>query len=110
MLLKDFEITLKPLSQLTLQEKSSYANWYRTEINPGGLLSEGKKYKILGVNDRSGGDWSFLVATDLNTFLWVPFEIVRYSDIVPEPQQVLVVKENAVGDGKKPAKKEPQAG
>jgi hypothetical protein len=68
-----------PFDQLTSQEKSAWHNFYITDTNPGGLYKVGKTYSVLGINDRGSGTWQCLIASERNTFNWIPLEILRYS-------------------------------
>jgi hypothetical protein len=77
-LLKHFQVSLRPIASLNIQETQTYGSLYRRDINPGGPLLEGKTYDILAISERSGGDWSFLIANEYNGFNWVPMDLCRY--------------------------------
>lgn len=85
MLMREFAVKLRPLTSLTMQERQSFGSLYQSQINPGAPFVEGKDYEILAINDRSGGDWSFLISNEYGRFAWVPFDLCLRSVVsVPE--------------------------
>lgn len=75
-LFEQLYVKLQPYTTLTSQNRSTYQHLYQTEANPGGYLIEGKVYKVLALNDRGGGTWQALLATERGRFQWVDFEIL----------------------------------